>query len=57
LARQKGSAADAYLTGHLVSISEVENLTSMDRALPHLLPKLDREALKRAVESELWPRN
>ncbi len=50
--KQKGSVADAYLIGHIASISEVENLTGVD-----LLPKLDGEALKRAVASELWPRN
>jgi hypothetical protein len=38
--------------GHTVSIRELENLTGLD-----LLPKLDAEALKRAVASELWPRN
>jgi DNA/RNA endonuclease G (NUC1) len=50
--KQRSTAADAYLAGHLVSISEVENLTGLD-----LLPKLDAEALKKAVASELWPRN
>ena len=57
LAKQKESAADAYLTSHPGSISEIENLTGVDLALPDLLPKLDGKTLKRAVESELWPRN
>ena len=49
----KGSKVPkAALTGHIGSISEVENLTGVD-----LLPKLDGEALKRAVASELWPRD
>ncbi len=38
--------------GHTVSIRELENLTGLD-----LLPKLDAEALKRAVASGLWARN
>jgi hypothetical protein len=50
--RQKGSAANAYLAGHTGSISEIENLTGV-----HLLPKFDGDSLKRAVASELWPRN
>ena len=37
---------------HTVSIREVEHLTELD-----LLPKLDSEALKKAVASQLWPRN
>ncbi len=45
-------AADAYLSGHLVSIREVEHETGLD-----LLPKFDAEALKRAAASEVWPRN
>ena len=51
-AKQRRKAVDAYLVGHLVSISEIENLTGVD-----LLPNLDGEALKRVVASELWPRN
>jgi DNA/RNA endonuclease G (NUC1) len=47
-----GAAADAFLAGHAVSIRELERLTGLD-----LLPTLDAEALKRAVASELWPRN
>lgn len=47
-----GAAAEAYLAAHTVSIREVEHLTGLD-----LLPKLDAESLKRAVASELWPRN
>ena len=35
-----------------VSVSEVQYLTGLD-----LLPKLDTEVLRRAVASELWPRN
>ena len=46
------SAADAYLAAHTISIRELETLTGLD-----LLPKLDAEALKQAVASELWPRN
>jgi DNA/RNA endonuclease G (NUC1) len=51
---QKISAevTDAFLAGHTVSIRELETLTGID-----LLPKLDGEALKRAVASEVWPRN
>jgi len=45
-------AADAYLRGHTVSLREIEYLTGVD-----LLPKLDAESLKKAVASELWPRN
>ena len=44
--------ADAYLAGHTASIREVENLTGLD-----LLPNLTAEAMKKAVASELWPRN
>jgi len=50
--RVSAKDADAFLAGHTVSIREVEQLTGLD-----LLPKLDAEALKRAVASELWPRN
>lgn len=50
--RISGKDADAFLAGHTMSIREVEGLTGLD-----LLPKLDAEALKRAVASELWPRN
>jgi DNA/RNA endonuclease G (NUC1) len=44
--------ADVYLAGHTASIREVENLTGVD-----LLPNVTADALKRAVASELWPRN
>ena len=44
--------ADTFLAAHTVSIREVETLTGVD-----LLPNLTAEALKRAVASELWPRN
>ncbi len=44
--------ADTYLAAHTVSIREIENLTGLD-----LLPNLNADALKRAVASELWPRN
>jgi endonuclease G len=50
--RVSAKDADAFLAGHTVSIREVEQLTGLD-----LLPKLDAEALKRAVASQLWPRN
>lgn len=50
--KPRASAADAYLAAHTVSIRELETLTGTD-----LLPKLDVESLKRAVASELWPRN
>src|SRR5262249_38354284 len=44
--------ADAYLAGHTASIREVESLTGID-----LLPNLTSDELKRAVASEIWPRN
>lgn len=44
--------ADTFLTGKLVSIREIERQAGLD-----LLPRLDAEALKRAVASDLWPRN
>jgi endonuclease G len=44
--------ADTFLAGHTASIREVETLTGVD-----LLPNLTAEPLKRAVASELWPRN
>ena len=44
--------ADTFLAAHTASIREVETLTGVD-----LLPNLTAEALKRAVASELWPRN
>ena len=48
----KGSKVlKAALAGHIGSISEVENLTGGE-----LLPRLDGEALKKAVASELWLR-
>ena len=50
--RVSGQDADAFLAGHTVSIREVERLTGLN-----LLPKLDAEALRRTVASELWPRN
>ena len=40
------------LQGHTVSLREIERLTGVD-----VLPKLDAEALKQAVASEVWPRN
>jgi len=43
---------DAFLAGHTVSIREVEMLTGLS-----LFPGLDAEGLKRAVASELWPRD
>ena len=51
-AQQRSKAADAYLAAHTVSLKEIEHLTGID-----LLPKLDAESLKKAVASELWPRN
>ena len=45
-------AAGAYLAAHTVSIRELVTLTGIS-----LLPRLDAEALKRAVASELWPRS
>ncbi len=50
--RINAKASDAYFAGYTLSILELENLTRLD-----LLPKLDAEALKRAVASGLWPRN
>jgi hypothetical protein len=44
--------ADTFLAEHTASIREVETLTGVD-----LLPNLTAEVLKRAVASELWPRN
>jgi hypothetical protein len=44
--------ADAFLVAYTASIREVETLTGVD-----LLPNLTAEALKRAVASELRPRN
>lgn len=46
------SAADAYLAAHFVSLRELETPTGID-----LLLKVDAEALKRAMASELWPRS
>ena len=51
-ATQRSKATDAYLAAHTVSVKEIEHLTGID-----LLPKLDAESLKKAVASELWPRN
>jgi len=51
-AAQRSKAADAYLAAHTVSLKEIEHLTGLD-----LFPKLDVESLKKAVASELWPRN
>ena len=48
----RGAATDAYLADHAVSVREIERQTTLD-----LLPKLDVEALKQAVASDLWPRN
>lgn len=42
----------AYCAAHTVSIREIEHLAASD-----LVPKLDAEALKQAVASELWPTN
>jgi DNA/RNA endonuclease G (NUC1) len=50
--KQRGAATDAYLADHAVSVREIERQTTLD-----LLPKLDVEALKQAVASDLWPRN
>lgn len=47
--------ADAFLAQHLVSIEAVEQATGLD-FLPALLGAT-KEALRRAVASELWPRN
>jgi DNA/RNA endonuclease G (NUC1) len=44
-------ASELLLEAYTVSIREIERLTGLD-----LLPKLDAEALKKAVASELWPR-
>ena len=44
--------ADAFLAARLVSIREPERQAGLD-----LLPRLDAEALKQAVASELWPRS
>jgi hypothetical protein len=49
---QRSKAADAYLAAHTASLKEIEHLTGLG-----LLPKLDAESLKKAVASELWPRN
>ena len=46
------AAADAFLAGHTVSLREVEHLTGLE-----LLPTLEAEGLKKAMASELWPRN
>lgn len=51
-ATQRSKAADAHLAAHTVSMKEIEHLTGID-----LLPKLDAESLKKAMASELWPRN
>jgi DNA/RNA endonuclease G (NUC1) len=51
-AQQRTKAAEAYLTAHTASLRELEQLTGVD-----LVPKLDVEALKKVVASELWPRN
>jgi DNA/RNA endonuclease G (NUC1) len=51
-ATQRSKAVDAYLATHTVNVKEIEHLTGLD-----LLPKLDVESLKKAVASELWPRN
>jgi DNA/RNA endonuclease G (NUC1) len=51
-ATKRGNAADAYLAAHTTSVKEIEHLTGLD-----LLPRLDADSLKRAVASELWPRN
>jgi DNA/RNA endonuclease G (NUC1) len=50
--KRGGSAADAYLIAHAASIREIEHLTGLP-----LFPRLEAESLKRAVASELWPRN
>ena len=43
---------ETSLYAHTASIREVETLTAVD-----LMPNPTAEALKRAVASELWPRN
>jgi endonuclease G, mitochondrial len=50
--RPEVRASDLLLEAHLVSIREIEHLTGLD-----LLPRLDAEALKEAVATELWPRD
>jgi len=45
-------AIETYLAAHTEIIREVEHVTGLD-----LLSKLDAEALKKAVVSELWPWN
>jgi DNA/RNA endonuclease G (NUC1) len=51
-ANDRSKAAENYLKAHTVSLREIEHLTGID-----LVPKLDAEGLKKAVASELWPRN
>ncbi len=50
--RMRAGGADPYPVGHTVSIREPGDPTGRD-----LLPKLDADSLKKAVASELWPRN
>ena len=50
--RISAAEADAYLKRRLVSVDRIEHLTGFP-----LLPGLTREELKKAVASDLWPRN
>ena len=50
--RITAAQADAYLKRRLVSVTRIEHLTGLV-----VLPGLTREELKKAVASELWPRN
>ncbi len=47
-----GGAAEEFLAAHTVSVQELENPTGLD-----LLPKLDAEALTKAVACQLQTRN
>ena len=50
--RVTSEQADAYLGRQAVSLERLEHLTGLT-----LLPKLKGDGLRRAVASELWPRN
>lgn len=49
---QRARGADAYIATHTLSSREPETLIGID-----LLPRLDAEALKQAVASEVWVRS
>ena len=51
-ARLTAAQADAHLKRRLVSVTRIEHLAGLV-----LLPGLTREELKKAVASELWPKN